>query len=279
MAVEQHLLAGVWQHGAPRLARAVSGDVTVWARPRGDIVGRLYPADPMARSSTRPPLPIARVEPLTRTRAVRGPFDYRLASRPGRTSTSGRCCGSRSAGARRSAWSSSSRASRSSRTTGWLNPRPCCPPDCRPTSWSSRCGWPPRLLDARAGAGADARSRSSTGGAAPGGARRVELDRRGRGAVGAEPLTDRQRAALERLRDAGAAVAATVGTPLLRRLERRGLVTLELRTQRRRPPAPSAGLGSGGRRAPALTEDQRARWRTCCRRCGSAARSRSCCTA
>ena len=49
---------------------------------------------------------IARVQPLTRTRAVRGPFDYALLARAGRGRGRIGACGCRSAAGARSAWSS-----------------------------------------------------------------------------------------------------------------------------------------------------------------------------
>jgi primosomal protein N' (replication factor Y) len=71
-----------------------------------------------------------------------------------------------------------------------------------------------------------------------------------------EALTAGQRAALERLTLAGPTPAAQLGTPLLRRLERRGLVSLDARVARRRPTHPVVGAASG--EAPRLTPDQRA---------------------
>jgi primosomal protein N' (replication factor Y) len=72
---------------------------------------------------------------------------------------------------------------------------------------------------------------------------------------GQEPLTDGQRAALDRLRLEGPALAAALGTPLLRRLERRGLVSLEHRRQPRRTAHPQ--VGSTSREPLSLTGEQR----------------------
>ena len=83
---------------------------------------------------------IARVEPLTRTRAIRGPFDYRLAPTSS-TSRSARCCACRSAGSARSASSSSWRTHPSSTPSAWPSPTRCCRRACRPTWSSSRGGW------------------------------------------------------------------------------------------------------------------------------------------
>ncbi|HEY2769642.1 MAG TPA: primosomal protein N' [Solirubrobacteraceae bacterium] len=51
----------------------------------------------------------------------------------------------------------------------------------------------------------------------------------------ADPLTDRQRALLAELEQRGETVAADLGTPALRRLEQRGLVAIRRGTIRRRP--------------------------------------------
>jgi primosomal protein N' (replication factor Y) len=74
--------------------------------------------------------------------------------------------------------------------------------------------------------------------------------------AGEAPLTDRQRGVLEQLRG-GPQIAAPLGTPMLRRLERRELVTFELRAQRRRPASSTVGAGRG-LRPPELTSDQQA---------------------
>ncbi len=72
---------------------------------------------------------------------------------------------------------------------------------------------------------------------------------------GAARLTDRQRAILERLRRDGPTVAAAIGTDSLRRLERRGLVILQRRVERRRPGQATVGVASAI--APPLSDDQR----------------------
>jgi primosomal protein N' (replication factor Y) len=80
----------------------------------------------------------------------------------------------------------------------------------------------------------------------------------GRAALaGGEHLTEGQRAALERLAADGAVVAAQLGTPVLRRLEGRGLVTLRRSAQRRRP-ARLRGGGATSASRPALTGEQQA---------------------
>ncbi len=68
-------------------------------------------------------------------------------------------------------------------------------------------------------------------------------------------LSPGQRAALEAIADAPG-VAAEIGTPMLRRLEGRGLVMLELAVQRRRAPAHT--VSSTAAYAPALTAEQQA---------------------
>jgi primosomal protein N' (replication factor Y) len=67
-------------------------------------------------------------------------------------------------------------------------------------------------------------------------------------------LTAGQRQALQALADDGPAIAADVGTPVLRRLEPRGIVTLELTAQRRR--ASTHKVSSTAASAPQLTSEQ-----------------------
>jgi primosomal protein N' (replication factor Y) len=69
-------------------------------------------------------------------------------------------------------------------------------------------------------------------------------------------LTAGQRAALEWLRRDGPTTAAQIGTPLLRRLERRGLVSLDVNITRRRPSQPVVAWRSAA--PPSLTSAQRA---------------------
>jgi primosomal protein N' (replication factor Y) len=69
-------------------------------------------------------------------------------------------------------------------------------------------------------------------------------------------LTDRQRQLLTRLQSGGHIVAAELGTDALRRLESRGLVGLSLRDRPRRPVDHPVGAASA--LAPALTPDQQA---------------------
>ena len=69
-------------------------------------------------------------------------------------------------------------------------------------------------------------------------------------------LTAGQREQLRRLVVGGPAVAAEIGTGSLRRLEARGLVSLHLRERPRRPAGHAIGAASAA--APALTDDQQA---------------------
>jgi primosomal protein N' (replication factor Y) len=84
----------------------------------------------------------------------------------------------------------------------------------------------------------------------------AKLTQAGVGALaGAEPLTVRQRQLLEALDGGGPRTASELGTPALRRLERRGLVEISLATRRRVPAQVSVGAASAT--APELTADQR----------------------
>jgi primosomal protein N' (replication factor Y) len=202
-------------------------------------------------------LAIGRVEPLTRTRAVRGPFDYRLG-----------------AGHEEVAVGSLLRVPFGGRTTlgvvvelateTELEPdRLAEPADIMATGlpadlvelaiWLARetCSTPARALGLMLAPGSARGARSRE-------ALVASISKPGLAALAGEgALTDRQRAVLEQLRDGGAQIAAVLGTPLLRRLERRNLVTLELQTQRRRPTRSTLGGGAGAV-APPLTSDQQA---------------------
>ncbi|MBV9006551.1 MAG: primosomal protein N' [Solirubrobacterales bacterium] len=71
---------------------------------------------------------------------------------------------------------------------------------------------------------------------------------------GARPLTARQLELLGRLQHHGPTIAASLGTPALRRLERRGLVEIVSGKRERRPVRHSVGAGLGA--APALNAEQ-----------------------
>jgi primosomal protein N' (replication factor Y) (superfamily II helicase) len=210
----------------------------------------------MSRPAAPHALPIARVEPLTNTRAVRGPFDYKLG--PGQPEIEVGSLLRVPFGHRTTLGVVVELAGQSELEPGRLaEPEAVLaaglPPDLVELAlWlaDETCSTPARALGLMLapGAATGARAREALVAAITG---------RGREALGgAEQLTGGQRIALERLRDGGPAVAATLGTPLLRRLERRGLATLEQQAQRRRPAAPGAGLGAGPN-PPELTGAQR----------------------
>jgi primosomal protein N' (replication factor Y) len=73
--------------------------------------------------------------------------------------------------------------------------------------------------------------------------------------VGDAQLTERQRELLETLAREGPSVAADLGTSALRRLEARGLVNLTARTPPRRPTQYAVGQATAS--APELTDEQR----------------------
>ena len=200
---------------------------------------------------------IARVEPLTLTRAVRGPFDYRL--RPDQSDVG--------VGALL-------RVQFNHRTTlgvvlelaneSELPPERLAEPDAVlppgvPADLVELAGW-------IAGEYCSTPARALTLVLPPGTKGRVlsrkralvaELTSAGARALRGEgPLNDRQRAALEALERDGPTVAAELGTPMLRRLEGRGLVAMALSDQRRRPASMAIGRRLAG--APALTGEQQA---------------------
>jgi primosomal protein N' (replication factor Y) len=201
----------------------------------------------------KPAPTIARVQPLTSTRALRGPFDYRLRSDQHAVKVGSLL---RIRFARRPAvgvvvelaehselaedrlaepeavlpgripadlvalaeWISQEYCSTTARALGLLLP---------PGAGSGRA--PKRVLIARL-ASADP------------------------GPTGATSLTERQRAALALLEREGELPASIVGTPLARRLESRGLVTLTWRTERRRPARHQ--IGSASATPPSLSAEQ-----------------------
>jgi primosomal protein N' (replication factor Y) len=197
---------------------------------------------------------IARVEPLTRTRAIRGPFDYRL--RPDQLDVEVGSLLRVPFGRQRTLAVVVEMASASE-----LDPERLTEPDAvlpagvpadlvRLAGWMAReyCSTPARALGLLLAPGtADGVGR-----------KRVlvaELTDVGAAALsGDAPLNERQRALLGRLRNDGPAVAASLGTPALRRLERRGLVTLGLEARARRPAGIDVGLRSGP--PPPLTDSQ-----------------------
>jgi primosomal protein N' (replication factor Y) (superfamily II helicase) len=201
-------------------------------------------------------LRIARVEPLTLTRAVRGPFDYRLREDQhgvevgtllqipfGRRNTLGVVTEL----AADSDLEPSRLVEPHALLDGGLTAELVALADWMASEY---CSTPARALALMLAPGAARGTRT----------RRVlvaELTEDGARAVtGAVPLTAGQRRALERLRRDGPTVAAELGTPALRRLEARGLVSLESRPQRRGVTQPRVGASSPT--APSLTADQEA---------------------
>jgi primosomal protein N' (replication factor Y) len=197
---------------------------------------------------------IARVQPLTRTRAVRGPFDYRL--RADQTEIGVGSLLRIPFGGRRTLGVVVELAQRSD-----LAPERLAEPEgvldtslpsdlVALAGWMAReyCSTPARALGLLLAPGATAGAR----------AKRVliaELTPAGADALHAETrLNERQRATLERLERQGPTVAAELGTPALRRLESRGLVSLSLRNRSRRPARHAVGATSATE--PELTEDQ-----------------------
>jgi primosomal protein N' (replication factor Y) len=202
-------------------------------------------------------LAIARVEPLTRTRAIRGPFDYRLGADHADVAVG-----------------SLLRVPFGGRTTLGVVVELAAETELEPERlaeptevlaaglpadlvelaiWLARetCSTPARALGLMLAPGSARGARSSK-------ALVASISAPGAAALtGVGPLTERQRIALERLRDDGPQLAAALGTPLLRRLEGRELVTLERRDQRRRPSRSTVGAAGSGA-PPRLTPGQRA---------------------
>src|SRR6201996_6882207 len=198
---------------------------------------------------------IARVEPLTRTRAVRGPFDYRLA--PGPDVEVGSLLRV-PFGARSSLGGVVELAERSE-----LDPARLVEPEAvigagvgadlvALARWMAReyCSTPARALQLMLAPGAA----SGTGARL---ALVAELTGAGRDAlVNGEQLTDRQRELLQALASRGPTVTAELDTPGLRRLEGRGLVCIDKRPRPRRPVLHEVGAASAI--PPPLTGEQSA---------------------
>ena len=206
---------------------------------------------------------IARVQPLTRTRAVRGTFDYLLSAEQAEDVRVGSVLRIRFGGQR-----TLGVVTGLSETTE-VDPGKLSEPDevlesaltpelVALAEWMAHeyCSTTARALSLMLAPGA----------AQGAGARRVlvaELNDAGRDALAPEPganpasrLTARQRELLTTLERAGPAAASELGTESLRRLAARGLVTLDRRTRPRRPPAHAVGAASAT--APPLTVAQRA---------------------
>src|SRR5581483_10898550 len=190
----------------------------------------------------------------TRTRAVRGPFDYRLA--PGQDVEVGSLLRV-PFGARSSLGVVIELAERSE-----VDPDRLVEPEAligagvgadlvRLAGWMAReyCSTPSRALQLMLAPGA-------AGGTGAKLALVAELTREGRTAL-EDPdarLNDRQRALLEALALRGPTVAAELDTPGLRRLETRGLVAIDRRPRPRRPVRHEVGSASAA--PPSLTVEQ-----------------------
>ena len=198
---------------------------------------------------------IARVQPLTRTRAVRGPFDYRLSAEQADVAV-----GSLLRvpfGNQRALGVVVELAEHSELALERLaEPEAVVGAGLRPdlvalAHWMAReyCSTPARALSLMLAPGA-------AGGT---GARRVlvaRLTQAGEAALGDDQirLTDGQRTLLTALQATGPTPAAELGTGALRRLESRALVALERCGRPRRPARHAVGAASAN--APALTAEQ-----------------------
>jgi primosomal protein N' (replication factor Y) len=198
---------------------------------------------------------IARVEPLTRTRAVRGPFDYRLRQDQGDVEIGAVL--RVPFGGRRTLGVVVELAERSDVAPDRLAEPDAVLPAGLPVDlvelavWMAEeyCSTPARALSLLLAPGVTGTARQKT-------ALVAELTADGTEALqGGAKLTEKQLAALRALQHAGATVAAELGTATLRRLENRGLVTLSELTQRRRPPRHD--VGSAAVSPPPLTDEQR----------------------
>jgi primosomal protein N' (replication factor Y) len=200
------------------------------------------------------PPKIARVQPLTRTRAVRGPFDYRLAS--GQEPVDVGSLLRIPFGRQRSLGVVVELADRSELAPERLaEPEAVLPGSIPPdlvelAEWMAReyCSTPARALTLTLGPGTAEAARAKR-------ALVAELTAAGAAALrDGATLSAGQRAVLERLAAEGPRLAAELGTDRLRRLETRGLVGLELSVVRRRPTHHAVGTAPAG--PPPLTEAQ-----------------------
>jgi primosomal protein N' (replication factor Y) len=205
---------------------------------------------------------IAQVHPLTRTRAVRGHFDYRLGDELAERVAVGSVLRIRFGG-QRTLGVVTGLSERSE-----LHPAKLSEPE--ELLEAGLTGELVRLAGWMASEYCSTQARALTLMLAPGaaqgrGAKRVltaVLTGAGRAALapgGDERptrLTDSQRELLRALERTGPATASELGTAALRRLQGRGLVAIEHGTRPRRPPAHA--IGSASATAPPLTAAQRA---------------------
>ena len=206
-------------------------------------------------ASSRPR--IARVEPLTRTRTVRGPFDYRL--RPEQADVEVGAVLRVPFGRQTTLGVVLELATESALAPERLvEPDEVLPPGV-PADLVELAGW---IAEQYCSTQARALSLLLPPGAAAGRGRQpkpilvASLTQPGVSALrGEERLTDRQRAALTQLEQGGPTLATAIGTATLRRLQDRGLVVLApLGRAARSSPAPIGRRLDG---IPALTVEQR----------------------
>ncbi len=199
----------------------------------------------------------AQVEPLTTTRAVRGPFDYRLRVEDGAVvvgTTLEVPFGGRPVRGVVTGTAADSTVAPEKLAAPLRRLPDHVPPDLVELAlWMAKeyCSTPARALGLVLPPGGG-RARART-------ALVAELTPAGQAALDGEGrLTDAQRAVLGRLAAAGPLRAADTGADhgALRRLEARGLTALVRRRQRRRPFSPE--LGTAPAAPPRLTEAQRA---------------------
>ncbi len=199
---------------------------------------------------------IARVQPLTRTRAVRGLFDYRIAAEQ---SVSVGSLLRVPFGSRSSLGVVVELAERSELAPERLvEPEAVLGAGLRPdlvalAGWMAHeyCSTPARSLQLMLPPGASAGRGAKL-------ALVAELTPAGRATL-TDPgsrCNQHQRQMLTTLQEAGPSVAAELGTASLRRLETRGLVTLGSRPRPRRPPR--YAVGSASPTPPPLTREQAA---------------------
>jgi primosomal protein N' (replication factor Y) len=198
---------------------------------------------------------IARIEPITTARALRGPFDYRLGDDHAGVGVGAALevpFGGRSVLGVVTGTASESDVPAEKLVAPLRRLDAAVPPDLvRLALWMAEeyCSTRARALQLvlPPGAGRTGHRRALV----------AELTTAGQAALeGGEPLTTGQAAALGALRERGSLRAAELpgGHSALRRLEARGLVSLASRRWRRRPRA--ATVGSAPRSAPSLTADQ-----------------------
>jgi primosomal protein N' (replication factor Y) (superfamily II helicase) len=208
----------------------------------------------VTKASPTAALSIARVEPLTRTRAVRGPFDYRLGPEHAAVEVGSVLSvpfgNSRILGVVLAlADSSEIPPERLAEPLAIL--APSLPPDLVALAgWMAReyCSTPARALSLLLAPGAAAGVRPRT-------VRIAAITASGRAALddGTVRLSDGQREAVQRLAREGPLPATDLGLAVLRRLEGRGLVALEQRERSRLPVRRDVGAVAA---APSLSLEQ-----------------------